>query len=308
MNAGRKIRLKSAMVEAARWSRLPTLLAPSFAGVGAIIAMHRVREASDDEFQPNLTLEITPAFLDRTISHIKELDLDIVSLDDMLRRLQTGDFDRRFVCLTLDDGYADNYIHGYPIFRAHQVPFSIYLTTGFLDGDALFWWLLLEEVIRRNDRISLNIEGKQEALPTARLAEKERAFELLQARFRGLSAKAVEAASLALASDHGIDPAAFCREHAMTWDMARGITVDGLGTIEAHTEKHLALSLQTENEIRAEMDSSCARIAEKTGRSPRHFAYPFGDVQAVTRREIDLVRKLSPASATTTRAGILKPQ
>ncbi|MGI9419674.1 MAG: polysaccharide deacetylase family protein, partial [Geminicoccaceae bacterium] len=41
---------------------------------------------------------------------------------------------------------------------------------------------------------------------------------------------------------------------------------------------------------------------------PRHFAYPFGDVQAVTRREIDLVRKLSPASATTTRAGILKPQ
>lgn len=308
MIAGRKTKLKSAIVEAARWSGLPTLLAPSFAGVGAIIAMHRVREASTEDFQPNRTLEVTPAFLDRTVSHIKELGLDIVSLDEMLRRLQTGDFKRRFVCLTLDDGYADNYTHGYPVFKAHQVPFSIYLTTGFLDDTALFWWLLLEEVIRRNDRVTLRSGERNETRATGSLAEKEATFGAWHMYFRSLSARDVVAAASALAADHGIDPTAFCREHAMTWDMAREITVDRLGTIEAHTENHLALSVQTENEIRADMDNSCARIAEMTGRMPRHFAYPFGDVEAVSRREIELVGKLPPRSATTTRAGPLKSQ
>lgn len=177
------------MVEAARWGRLPTLLAPFFAGVGAIIAMHRVRAADDAAFQPNLTLEVTPEFLDRTISHIKELGLDIVSLDEMLRRLQAGDFERRFVCFTLDDGYADNYTHAYPVFRAHQVPFSIYLTTGFLDHTALFWWLLLEDVIRRNDRVTLRIEGEEETRATGSLIDKERAFEAWQTRFAGFPQK-----------------------------------------------------------------------------------------------------------------------
>lgn len=306
MSAGRKIRLKSAMVEAARWSRLPALLAPSFAGIGAIIAMHRVREVSDEAFQPNRTLEVTPAFLDRTISHIKALGLDIVSLDEMLRRVQTGDVRRRFVCLTLDDGYADNYIHGDPVFRAHRVPFSIYLTTGFVDHTALFWWLLLEDVIRENDHVTVCVEGKEEKWATGSLEEKERAFDVWRGRFRGFSAKVLEETSRKLASDHGVDARVICREHAMTWDMAREITLGGLGTIEAHTEKHLALSLLTEREIRDDMERSCVRIAEKTGRAPRHFAYPFGDAQAVSQREIELVGKLQPASATTTRAGTLK--
>ncbi|MEM7045783.1 MAG: polysaccharide deacetylase, partial [Pseudomonadota bacterium] len=53
---------------------------------------------------------------------------------------------------------------------------------------------------------------------------------------------------------------------------------------------------------------SCARIAEKTGREPRHFAYPFGDAEAVTRRDVDLMASLPIATATTTRSDVLRPQ
>ena len=34
--------------------------------------------------------------------------IDIVTLDEMHRRLTERDFARRFACLTLDDGYRDN--------------------------------------------------------------------------------------------------------------------------------------------------------------------------------------------------------
>ncbi|MDH3659507.1 MAG: polysaccharide deacetylase family protein [Alphaproteobacteria bacterium] len=301
-----KLRLKSAIVETARLSRLPQLFGASFGGVGAIIAMHRVRAASDQVFQPNKTLEVTPAFLDRTLTHIHKLDLDIVSLDEAQRRLKERDFERRFVCLTLDDGYADNYLEAYPVFKAHQAPFSIYLTTGFLDHTCYFWWMLLEEVVRANSEVTLRIANRTVRKPTRTLKEKAKAFEALRWQFRALSAEAVETASQDLCADYSIDPAAFSADHAMTWEMAAEITADALGSVELHTERHLALSLQSPEDIKAELARSSARIADKVGRVPRHFAFPFGDADAVTRREVDIVADLPLSTATTTRAGTLR--
>ncbi len=303
-----KQRLKQTLIDTARLSGLPRMLAPRFGGVGAILALHRVRAASTEPFQPNRTLEVTPDFLDRTLTHLGTLEIDIVSLDEAERRLNAGDFRRRFVCITLDDGYADNYLDALPVFKAHAAPFSIYLTTGFVDHHAFFWWMTLEEVIRDHDEVALDMGGESESLATRTLQEKERAFELLHGRFRILKADVVEAAARKLSEDYGIDNAALCSAHAMTWDMAREITEGGLGRIEAHTEKHLALSLQRPEDIQAEMAASCARIAQKTGRAPRHFAYPFGDAKAVRRRETNLVAGLPIATATTTRSGALRPE
>ncbi len=301
-------RLKSAIIETARLSRLSRLLPSSLGGVGAIIAMHRVRPASEGAFQPNRTLEVTPEFLDRTLEHLRRRGIDIVSLDEMHRRLCERDFRKRFVCFTLDDGYADNYEHGFPVFKAHDAPFAIYLTTGFLDGSAFFWWMLLEEAIRTRDEVTLRIEGETERRPTRTLKEKNTAFSRWHDRFRALSPDAVETASRHLCEDHGIDAKAFHLGHAMTWDMAREIVRDGLGMIEAHTERHIALSLQEPGDLRGEMVRVRARIAEETGKAPRHFAFPFGDDRAVTRREIDMLEKdFEVATATTTRADVLRP-
>ena len=301
-----KVRLKTMIVETARLSRLPRLLTPSFGGVGAIIAMHRVREPSGEPFQPNKPLEVTPSFLDETLTHLRERDIDIVSLDEVERRLRERDFARRFVSFTLDDGYADNYVEAFPVFKAHGAPFAIYLTTGFVDRTSLFWWMILEEVIRQNDEVTLRCQGREEGLTTGTLKEKEQAFDVFHGRFRSLAADEVENITRGFCDDYGIDPAALCAEHAMSWDMARAITKDGLGRIEAHTLSHLALSLERPAEIVGNMKRSFARIEEEVGRAPRHFAYPFGDAKAVTRRDIDLLASLPIATATTMRSGTLR--
>ncbi|MEM7044054.1 MAG: polysaccharide deacetylase family protein, partial [Pseudomonadota bacterium] len=236
-------------METARLSGLPRLLTRSFGGVGAIIAMHRVRAPSDEPFQPNRTLEVTPSFLDRTLAHLRARDIDIVHLDEVERRLREQDFGRRFVCFTLDDGYADNYLEAFPVFKAHDAPFSIYLTSGFVDHTCLFWWMILEEVIRRQDEVTLQFQGRSETLKTRTLEEKEQAFDVWHGHFRAFAADDVEAVARDFCDDYGIDPGAFCAEHAMTWDMARDITEDGLGRIEAHTVSHVALSLLRPEDI-----------------------------------------------------------
>lgn len=303
-----KQHVQRAFVEIARLSGLPRLFGHSLGGVGAILAMHRVRPASEDVFQPNKTLEVTPDFLDRTLSQIRDAGFDIISLDEMRRRLDERDFERRFVCLTLDDGYADNYHHAFPVFKAHQAPFSIYLTTGFVDRTAFLWWMLLEEVVRRNDEVTLDLNGASDCRKTRTPEEKAAAYKAWHRLFRVLAADDVEAEASRFCETYGIDPAAVCAEHAMTWNMAREITADGLGTIEAHTERHIATSLQEPEAIRDDMTRVFARIAEKTGRTPRHFAFPFGDAAAVSTSNIELLGDLPPATATTTRPGVLKPE
>ena len=303
-----KVRFKTMIFETLRLSGLPRLLTSSLGGVGAIIAMHRVREPSDDPFQPNRSLEVTPAFLDRTLEHLRKLDVDIISLDDTKSRLETGRFDKRFVCFTLDDGYADNYLEALPVFEAYDAPFSIYLTTGFVDRTAYFWWMIIEEVIRDNDEVTLRLDGQEKRLPTRSLEQKHQAFEIWHQVFRSLDGDDVERVARRVCHDFGIDAASLCAEHAMTWDMARDLTEKGLGTIEAHTARHLALSRLRPEDIKVEMVRSSARITEMTGRAPRHFAYPYGDADAVTSRDRALLAKLPIATATTTHADILRPE
>ncbi len=299
--------IKRGLIEAAHQSRLSRLWPHALAGWGAILTLHRVRPAADEAFQPNRTLEITPAFLDQTIRQIRALDLDIISLTEAHRRLIENDRARRFVCFTLDDGYLDNVTHALPVFLRHQTPFSIFVTTGFLDHKAVFWWLHLEQAIRRESHISLTFDGQAVDYPTATLAEKNLAFHELHHRFRSASADVCRHVSTELIERYDLDPVALCRAQAMSWPMARSITDDGLGTIEAHTVSHEALSRQKPAEIQAEMTESLARIKQETGRDARHFAYPFGDAQAAEEREFDLLQQKPFLTASTMREGMLRP-
>ena len=304
---GMKRSLKNALFQSIHRSHLPRIARRSHGSVGAILALHRVRPPQREAFAPNGNLEITPEFLDQTIQQVRCLGFEIIGLDEMHHRLTSGRSSGRFVCFTLDDGYADNVHHAAPVFEASQAPFAIYATTGFLDRTAIFWWLLLEDIIRRETGVTLRIEGRDEHRRTATYEEKSKAFADFHDRFRNLPAKDCLATAKQFANDYGVDPARLCVDHSMTWDMARAITEGGLGTIEAHTVTHSALSRQEESDIRAEFEQCSSRIEEQTGYRPKHFACPFGDEMAADVREFDILKTLPILTSTTTRPGMLLP-
>ena len=131
-----------------------------FGGIGAILTLHHVRAAQPQAFQPNRLLEVTPVFLEKVVAGLRRAGIDLISLDEMHRRLADRVFWRKFVCFTLDDGYRDNLEHAWPIFKRHGVPFAIYLPTSFPDRLGELWRLALEAVIARYDRISLEMDGE----------------------------------------------------------------------------------------------------------------------------------------------------
>ncbi|MCA1726345.1 MAG: polysaccharide deacetylase family protein [Actinobacteria bacterium] len=59
---------------------------------------------------------------------------DVVRLRDGLARLQEGALVRDAVAVTFDDGYADVYRRAWPMLRDREIPSTLFLATGFLDG------------------------------------------------------------------------------------------------------------------------------------------------------------------------------
>src|SRR5579863_6518229 len=161
------------------------LLQPLLGGVGAIVTMHHVRPPRPDRFQPNRLLEVTPRFLTGVIRDIRRSGLDIVSLDELHRRLSDGDFSRRFVCLTFDDGYRDVLQWAYPILKEAGAPFAVYVPTSFPDRLGELWWLVLEAVIARNDRVGLVIGGRDRKFDCRTVAEKRALYDELYWWLRG---------------------------------------------------------------------------------------------------------------------------
>ena len=83
----------------------------------------------------------------------------------MYRRLTQRDFKRRFVCITFDDGYRDLLQWACPILKKNNVPFALYVPTSFPDRIGELWWVALERVIAKNDRIALWMSGDDRIRP-----------------------------------------------------------------------------------------------------------------------------------------------
>jgi peptidoglycan/xylan/chitin deacetylase (PgdA/CDA1 family) len=281
-------------------------LKPFVGGVGVILTFHHVRPPRGDRFQPNRLLEITPRFFARVVKLLRRSHVDVVSLDEMHRRMTAGDFSRRFVCLTFDDGYRDTLKYAYPILKEAQLPFAVYVATSFPDRLGELWWLALEAVIAKNDRVGLVIDGRNRVFDCKSLAEKRALYEELYWWLRRRPTQTeLRDVIRNLAACYHVDIAAFCKDLCMDWPEIAQLAADPLVTIGAHTVNHAMLSKLPEKAVRSEMDLSRSIIEAALSKAPQHLSYPFGDASTAGPREFAIAGALGFRTAVTTRPGVL---
>jgi peptidoglycan/xylan/chitin deacetylase (PgdA/CDA1 family) len=296
-------------LEALYFSGAHVLLRPIFAGVGTIFMLHHVRPPRGDAFQPNRHLEVEPDFLRAMLSHLRELNVEVVSMDEAHRRLTERDFARRFACFTLDDGYRDNRDYALPVMREFDAPMTVYVASDFAEGCGRLWWIALERVISAASAIEVPIDGVTTRLDTSTTQAKHAAFNRMHAWLRSLPGESeMKAAISTLCTRHGVDETRIARELCMSWDELRPFADDPLVTIGAHTISHCNLAKQSETMASFELATSRARIEDALQRPVLHLAYPYGDRIAAGRREFALAKTIGFRTAVTTRPGMLFPQ
>ena len=274
---------------------------------GVIFTLHRVLPDAPAAFSPNAILQITPDFLDYTLERLRELKVDIVSLDEALERLAASARGQPFVVLTLDDAYRDNLQYALPILHRHAAPFTLYVPTAFPDGVGQVWWQAIEDIIARQEAVAFTEGDETEYVDTRTTAQKQEAFNRLYWQMR----KMPEPERLKLLAEftdsYGYDLEKQCRDLIMSWEELRLFAGDPLCTIGAHTVNHYELAKLPLEQARNEITQSVDIIAAQFGQRPAHFSYPLGGPLSCGPREFDLTRELGFRTAVTTRPGGLYP-
>jgi peptidoglycan/xylan/chitin deacetylase (PgdA/CDA1 family) len=299
--------LTSLGLELAYFSGYALLMQRRSGGAGVILRFERVRPRRTTRFQPLKAREITPEFLDRTIGALKRWNFDIVSMDEVCRRAVTLASPRRFVCLTFDGGYKDLITSAYPVLSQHGVPFAVYVPTAFPDGVGEAWWLALEEIIARENRLSLVIDRKERRFNIGSASEKYQLYDFLCGWMRSLPPSDISSAINDLCTRYSVNLAAVSREASMDWSDLAKLAADPKVTIGSATVNYPVLSNLKDAAALRDMTMGRAVAQAAFHRDVRHFAYPFGDSATFRRQHAALAVEAGFASAASAISGVIEP-
>jgi peptidoglycan/xylan/chitin deacetylase (PgdA/CDA1 family) len=300
--------LQRARMELAYFSGYARLKQRRTGGAGVVLRFERVRPRRSTRFQPLKSREITPQFLDRMIRALKRWKFDIVAMDEVCRRAVTLPQPRRFVSLSFDGGYKDLMTSAYPVLSRHGVPFTIYLPTAFPDGLGEAWWLALEELIRRENRLGLVIDRREHHYTIHTALEKVQAYEFLSSWMRTLPPPDLSFAINDLCKRYSVDLATLSRSASMDWDDLTKLAADPLVTIGSATVNYPVLTNLKDADAQREMAMGKAVAEAAFRRGIHHFAYPFGDRESWRRAHVGIAQEAGFVSAASSISGVVQAQ
>jgi len=273
--------------------------------IGQIYMLHRVCLFEEGKISLNENMKVSPEFLEQFI--VENLGkYDFLSLDQISNSITKKQNPRRpFIAFTLDDGYFDNYQFAFPIFCKYNIPFTIYVTTGFVDRISLLWWYQLEDVVMQNDLVTLS-NGMHFNCET--IQNKETSFLQIRKIILELPSRDFDKSVRELFSNYSLELEKYSKELILTWDQILQMSKDPLCTIAAHTVTHRRMSELSDEDLLVEISKSKNIIENKIKKEVIHFAYPFGTGFEVNEKAVDMVKKSGFQTATFANGGVIRKQ
>ena len=278
-------------------SRSKSLTRRSLSGEGHIFMLHRVLPSRQrDEYKFNRDLAITPEGLERNIRRLKELKYDFISIGEVERRLNNPS-NKKWVVFTLDDGYSDNLNIALPIFEKNNIPFTIYVSNCFPNNNAVYWWYDLEKYILNNDSVDLNTINIKLKVSNQSKEEKINNYKTIREFLRK--------GDLNLHKSFLVDVVGapldeyFLKHRSLnlTWEELEFLNKHPLVTIGAHTLNHLSLKNQSDENVKIQIIGGLEEMEAKLGCKISHFAYPYGSLDDVGLRSVDVLKSMNIKSA-----------
>lgn len=274
-------------------------------GRGLIFTLHHVRPDEGEPYAPNAVLSVTPTFLEEAIQVALECGLTPVPLEALPTLLADPDDHRSFVSFTLDDGYRNNATYAAPVFRKYNVPYTIFITEGFVERTRTMWWETVEVLTRKTESLAFDLGSGTETLRHGSLADKSAAFDRLAAFVHSIDEDDAVERIDNLARRHSVNPMEIVDRLTMNESELRALASDPLVRFGAHTATHVNLKRVSDERLHREIAQSARAVERYVGRLPREFAYPYGYRSAVGPREVDATARHGFSVAVTTQPGVL---
>ena len=245
------------------------------------------------------------AALRSDLAYLRKHRYDLVGVSEIVTRFVDRVPGRQSaIAFTVDDGYYDWFEQAAPVFAEFDCPVTVFVTTGFVDGELWNWWDKVEHILLSTERTNLHLADDQGgwSYQWGDRAAREGAAASIVARLERIpTARKLDLISMMASTlDVEVPDAAPPRYAAMTWENVRSAAARG-ATFGPHTVTHPILAQCTDAECRFEIEESWRRLREETDGAVSVFAYPNGQPHAVTPREAAEVRRTGMKGAVTTR-------
>jgi peptidoglycan/xylan/chitin deacetylase (PgdA/CDA1 family) len=246
-----------------------------------VLAYHRIAEPHVDP----LGLCVSPGHFAEHLNVLRTIGVPC-RLQDLPQALEDTDAPDR-VCVSLDDGYADNLYAAVPLLAQFAVPATVFVVSGQHQSGREFWWDELARVILDGARLpvwpppdDLTGGAVADASPSGRM----RLFEAVHAHLYTLTADERGVTLDGLRKWAGT-PAEPRRTHAtLSLDELRRLAAHPLVEIGAHTVTHPALDRLDTAQQKAEVEGSKQWLESALNRDVMSFAYPHGRYTPATAR------------------------
>lgn len=247
----------------------------------AILLYHRV-SVKEDEWSLH---PLSPETFERQMEYFAR-KFKILSLDRLVEYIRGGkSLPEKALVVTFDDGYKDNYLYAYPILQKYSIQATIFLTTGHIDSDELFWWDKVAYIIKHTSVKQLDLD-ELGSYPLQSQFNKSRS--IITGRLKKLSdVRRQLLIEKLLDSSHVKIPRGLGRKLILSWKEVKEMSDGGI-SFGAHCVRHPILTNMALEDARNEIIRSKKDIEERLGKEVNAFSYPDGDFNAEIVR---LVRK-----------------
>ena len=225
-------------------------------------------------------------------------------LREAMERLADNTLPANAVCVTFDDGYADNLSLAAPILQRHQIPATVFIATGFLNGGIMWNDKIIESVREAPDT---ELDCSALGLPSYGIGSNEErrrtAFDLI-GRLKYLPFD--ERQDLV---DKISKLSKFSGAELMMTD-AQVVELEKYGVIiGAHTQSHPILTRLKCEEAEREIQSSRQYLEELLQHPITQFAYPNGRLnEDYSSEHCDLVERLGFELSVSTNRGVSRTE
>lgn len=259
-----------------RWKNLPN-------GV-YILNLHRIGDIYSSKLDPN----VYSCSAEKLESHLRYLQdaFTIISLDTLIDKVDSQTkADGRYLLVTFDDGYKDNYELAYPILKSLNIPAVFFIATGLIENTELPWWDKVAYLIQSSHVQNIKLPNWKEAVEFT--GNRQIFIRLILNQIKACATPVSK--QIEELEDFVGRASAYPDAEFMTWDNIIELSKNGMD-IGAHSHSHDILAKLEDEEMLFELSHSKAILEARLRKPVRAFSYPVGSKNTYNNSVIEALK------------------
>lgn len=235
----------------------------------AILMYHRVNDDIDDLWKLNISREVFERQISYISNHYEVLKLE----EDWTDRV---DPQKKYVIITFDDGYVDNYRNALPILEKYKVPATFFVPTNLMGSNEMFWWDELEELLIKDKYSGLfQFNGNKTLIESKE--DRERVCREVRNRLKNMRPDEIEKNMDKIRASFHKSKKETTRLRCINTEEVKCLSDSEYASVGGHTKSHLSMGSNQPYELmNEEVGESLQILRTITNNEITTFAFPFG--------------------------------